>query len=41
MVGIIGREARNTHEPPASTSTRISRISIFINNKKNINTKKT
>ena len=32
MVGIIGREARNTHEPTASTSARISRISKLINN---------
>ena len=34
MVGIIGREAGNTHEPTASTSARISRISILINSKK-------
>ena len=34
MVGIIGREARNTHESTASTSPRKSTISILINNKK-------
>ena len=34
MVGIIGREARNTLESTASTSAWKSRISILINNKK-------
>ena len=34
MVGIIGREARNTHESTALTRARISRISILINSKR-------